>query len=526
MDILRYTERCLLGTLMSEPARVNSIAGWLWPEDFSLLGHGWIFRELRDMVADARTGHPPTAPVYALHTRSNPIAVIAAQRHAFTDEDVARHSAHHGHTPDWYGQARALVPDDTPDEHLPDAAEQALRGQWVDLTADPAQLVVTLFTRLQANPEPGVNKIQAADLHAMIADAPPPQRAQPERYAQSVLECSIRRTVRTQGLRIEHDLVAQGETGSGNLVTLTETVDGALAAINTAARRWETRPTGDRRPALRSVDRAEPADTDPVPPATSGGTHAEQPDEQQPAESPLELVSVPSDQERQQAEETVVGSVLLRATTIDQLQVRPSHFHDRDLRHIFTTASEVHATPHEDVDVLTVAWQLQRQQHQPAPATGEDAAGHAGIDVTRLQTAMQHAAQTPAVAHAEDVMQRAALARAIQGAAQSVQMAADRPGMSVDTLTEAARAPLVNVAHVAHTFLQTPAQPQQGPDPAAPPTERDLAELTGRARHLQTISAAPAPPRHGHQQDEGAQVEDTASAPCEPTAAADNSPDV
>lgn len=520
-----YTERVLVGVLLNDPLRVTGIAGWLWPQDFYRPSYGAVYRHLREMVADAYNRDRATEPVHAAHTLRRPSHVVAVQRQPFTEEQfnqLARRASEQEAAASREDSTRPIapnaglittstvrVPSGTASDALHAAAEHALHGQLASRHDEPGELLVALHARLQASTEPGDAHIDGTELHSLMATAPPPAKAQPERYAQLVLESSIRRSVAEQGIRIQQAT----RTEDPELVGLLGLVDQALNHVRGLDTRRRQIPDGTR-PLLHTLGPSEhpaPPHTPQAPPQQPDAAGAaDQPDlfvadtagqetsdsaeeqETEGAEAAPESLPVPNAQELQRAEEVLLGIIVQQPDTLDRLRLRPADFQDRALGNAFRAAQAIReretADPHgERVDVVTVVWQQQRQQGQPLG--DDDRKVRSGADPERLHSLYADPQAVPGTEHHwEDIVLRGAIARAIDKAADCMRVVAEHPGIAIDAVPPMALEPLRNVRQDAERVL---------PRPPGEITHARLDHLRSRARHAgqHTPVAATSSPR-------------------------------
>jgi replicative DNA helicase len=259
---------------------------------------------------------------------------------------------------------------------------------------------VKLYDRISRSGELGTSAITAPMLHTLMATAPLPQLARPESYGLMVLEASIRRRVEQGGMRVEQYV----EQAGGDLGAVLAAVDNALAEVERTQHRWDS-VTG--RTHLISVLNPEPGrDGQP------SGDSADAPGDAGPV-----LLEAPSAKHLKYAEEAVVAAVLSTPDVLAALHDRlvPEDFADAALANTYRSALELHARG-EHIDMVTVAWEQQRHQHQHGPGIAPE------------QMIALHGMFGDPAYHA-DVVMRGSLTRLTRGAAEAVQRAAQHPGL-------------------------------------------------------------------------------------------------
>ncbi|WP_190824775.1 DnaB-like helicase N-terminal domain-containing protein [Saccharopolyspora pogona] len=412
-----FAERSLLGVLLDEPGRLRDL-DYLRAEDFRSPAYQVLYRTLGEMVAEADAALAETLADEDFDWQDEMlgddlvVGGVAYDRteYKIVDGEVERRSAE---------ETRRL------------REEQAHEDYQVP-GVDP----VTVHTRLRESGDPQVMRSQlltAPGLHTLMATAPA-RSAQPEAYAQIVLESSIRRQVEAAGLRVGH-----AADTSPELAGLLAVVDTALAEVDDARQRWEAlHPSGDAAPA----------------------PHREH------------LIAVQADAEvwldlPQQAlvdaETGLVAEALTTPRILAELaaQVQPGDFGDKSLGATWAAAVEVHAAsatrgPH--VDPVTVAWQQQRQ----AAVHGE------GLPVEQLAELSQSGSLGAGHAHrCANVVLRGSLIRLTTTAARSVTDAAQQPGLQpsdvLHTSTLALQAVVATARRVGSPAAQLARQAAPGP---------------------------------------------------------------
>lgn len=421
-----FAERALVGTLLWQPGRVIDIAAWLDPKDFRTPAIAAVYQHLRDMVAEATarvgrraiqvhgaggSGPMPvtTGAEDALRVVSSIAGDLRDMRHsparwASVDMETERYrraDAVARYAAEYPGLIQRLTPDARAviDAVLPLAGYSPYAVPGVD--------AVSVLERMSRSTELGDRSITAPFLHTLMASTPGTSTAQPEVYAQMVLEASIRREVQRSGMR-----VAQVSETNVELAGLLAAVDTALSHVEAIRQRWDA-VTGRRGIGIALGQQ---------------GRHRSTADSQQvepdSTTSGLDLVrDAPTEQDIVAAEETVVATTLVRPETLGRLVDRlyPEDFADRELGNTFRAAVDVRAGAQitgRRVDPVTVAWEQQRNAAQHGPGTG----------VERLMRIVERG-PTSDVEYAADVVMRGRLARVTAEAAATVQEAAQHPGL-------------------------------------------------------------------------------------------------
>ncbi|SDN13927.1 DnaB-like helicase N terminal domain-containing protein [Lentzea albidocapillata subsp. violacea] len=288
-----------------------------------------------------------------------------------------------------------------------DAAGPARPAPLDDLTV-PGVDPVTIYDRIQASGELGVSLITAPGLHTLLRLAPYPDRAQPQAYGAMVLEASIRRTVENAGIR-----VGQIAENTPDLQNMLDAVEAAINEVDFAQQRWEAL-TGRPAAVLQLLDAA---------PATTLTGRSVELDQAAATELP-EMIEPPDPEQLAQAELGLIGAVLATPALLDELSGRlfAGDFTDPAIANTYRAAREIHETRHttgQQVDAVTVAWAQQRLQLHNGPGLTPD-------QLIGLSTSLPSLSP----GHDADLVLRGSLARLTLHAADSVQKAAQHPGLT------------------------------------------------------------------------------------------------
>ncbi|WP_188317124.1 DnaB-like helicase N-terminal domain-containing protein [Solihabitans fulvus] len=158
-----YAERALLGFLLLQPRHVTEIARTLEPGDFWRPAHTVVFRELRDMVAEATAAKAAPDRVWALYADEPAITVHHVQREQISS---AQMEAAQDRAGQYLQIAEVDLPHGTPDAALADRVAEVVAkyqeydpdrayDQWMqqrELDADGG-LTAAAVAALAANPE-------------------------------------------------------------------------------------------------------------------------------------------------------------------------------------------------------------------------------------------------------------------------------------------------------------------------------------------------------------------------------------
>jgi replicative DNA helicase len=258
---------------------------------------------------------------------------------------------------------------------------------------------VDLHKHVIGSGEPGTHAISAPYMHTLMATAPPPSQARPERYALMIVEASIRRDVEQGGLR-----VGQYVDEGADMTAMLDAVETALDGIKQAQHRWETL-TEKPRSIQQILNPEAPTST---PAAERGDTEV------------TVLAEPPDDEQVAAAEADVVGGVLQNPATLDALASRllPDDFTDPALATTYRTAADLRGRG-EHVDPVTVAWEQQRHAAEHGPGLHPD---------TMLSLTGSGPAADPR--YQAEVVMRGSLARLTRSAAETVREAAQHPGLA------------------------------------------------------------------------------------------------
>lgn len=309
----------------------------------------------------------------------------------------------------------------------------------------PGVTPITLYEAIQDSGELGTTRstlLTAPGLHTLMETAPPVSSAQPEAYANMVLESSIRRQITEAGIR-----VGQSTETSPELASVLDTVEQALDRVDDAQHRWQASTRSD---------------------TTYAPTELARRSRTRPDGDILDVETVAA------AEYGLVEHILAAPSTLNAVgeRVQPGDIADQQLATTFRSAQQVHAdaarTGHH-VDPVTVAWEQQRQQAQHGP----------GLDIEQLAS-MGRTIPLGDAQHCADTVLRGSLTRLTRSAAGSVQTAAQTPGLQPGDVIHTSRVALTAVTDTAERLARG--------SPAA--------HLAGQARPSATARAAEASPPH------------------------------
>ncbi|WP_340672152.1 DnaB-like helicase N-terminal domain-containing protein (plasmid) [Saccharopolyspora sp. ID03-671] len=432
-----FAERSLLGVLLDSPGRIRAL-DWLEADDFRSPAHQVLYTIITDMVAehDAERDDGPDFD-FRRDVIGNDIVVGGVVY------DSTRYKL------DGYGDVVELSAAET-EERL----DEELRAHY----EVPGVTPVTVLERLQQSSDPSVQRssaLTAPGLHQLIATAPPNRVAQPEAYARIVLESSIRRQVQAAGIR-----VGQAAETSPDLADMLGVVTNALTEVDHAQQRWSA-----------LTDR-------------TGGELAPR--------APLDVAGLdgerPTTEATRDAEYGLISEAIANPRVLDELDlantVTPEDFADPELGNTWRATVAVHASAAATgtrVDVITVAWEQQRQ----SPVHGE------GLDVEDLAEAGQTIPLGDGHAqHCADAVLRGSISRLTHTAAESVTKAAQHPGLQPADVLHTSTTALDAVLHKASRGSQAAALAQQA-SPARP------AATTPPAPAQQVCNTVPLRPGRG-----------------------------
>jgi replicative DNA helicase len=238
-------------------------------------------------------------------------------------------------------------------------------------------------------------------LHTLVHHCPPDPDA--VTYARMVLESSVRRQLDLVGLRVQ--AAAAEQDGD-----VTAAVDETLREIEAHGRRWRA-----------ATSRIRTVPEDPAPAVATAQLLA--------ADRTIRDLAPPDEIDVGGAEHEVIHGVLREPGVLRKLvsRLEPEDFADPACGNTYHAARTLHELGHR-VDVVTIAWEQQRQTGQHGP----------GLPVEELR---QMAAGVAAPGRAEQgaqIVGRAALYRLAESARESVRQAAHNPGINpVDVLDTA-----------------------------------------------------------------------------------------
>jgi len=238
-------------------------------------------------------------------------------------------------------------------------------------------------------------------LHTLVHHCPPDPDA--VTYARMVLESSVRRQLDLVGLRVQ----AAAAEPDGDV---TAAVDETLREIEAQGRRWRA-ATGR----IRTVPE------DPAHPAAAAQLLS--------ADRTIRDLAPPDEIDVSGAEHDVIHGVLREPGVLRQLAPRlePEDFADPARGNTYRAARTLHELGHR-VDVVTIAWEQQRQAGQHGP----------GLPVDQLRQMAADIAAPGRAEHCAQTVGRAALYRLAESARESVREAVRNPGITpVDLLDTA-----------------------------------------------------------------------------------------
>lgn len=275
----------------------------------------------------------------------------------------------------------------------------------INESQNPAAVTAqALLDRLLSSGDIGDRTSIGPYLLNLVATAPSMTSAQPETYAQMVLEASIRRDVERWGMRVAQVTDIQPE-----LADLLAAVQTALNQVDAIGQRWETATALHNRSRVLSEGGGPTtvarADRWVDPDSIVSGLDA--------------FASPPDERDLATAEETVIASVLIRPEALAGLLDRlyPEDFADRRIGNAFRAAIEIY-TAGRRVDPVTVAWEQQRHGAQHGP----------GMSPAWMVEVINHG-PVGNLDYATDVVMRGALARLTAEAARTTQRVAQHPGL-------------------------------------------------------------------------------------------------
>ncbi len=283
-------------------------------------------------------------------------------------------------------------------------------------------------------------QVSAAQREALAQEAPP--AAHVDEYGRMVLEASVRREVESLGLRVESStLAAAPATAAAVEAAVAET----LQTVTAADMRWAA------------------ATSTPAP-------AAEQPTTDRVAQS-LSLASAPGPEQVAAAERGLLHAVLHDPQALTRLaeRFRPQDFAEPTVANAWRAAVTLHQAG-QPVDLVTVAWEQQRQSRQHGP----------GLPVAELR-AIASVVTAPSPELAAVAVSQATLHRLATKARTAVQEAARNPGLTPQDLLHTASTQYAAVAHAARRLA-----------PPAPPVDQLAARRAAAGRRGAVTQQTPA----------------------------------
>jgi replicative DNA helicase len=238
-------------------------------------------------------------------------------------------------------------------------------------------------------------------LHTLMHHCPPDPDA--VTYARMVLESSVRRQLDLVGLRVQ----AAAVDPDGDV---TAAVDHTLREIAAHGRRWRA-----------ATSRIRTVPEDPAPPAAAAQLLA--------ADRTIRELAPPEEIDVGSAEHDVIHGVLREPSILRELvpRLEPEDFADPARGNTYRAVRTLHELGHR-VDVVTIAWEQQRQAGQHGP----------GLPVDQLRRMAAGIAAPGRAEQAAQIVGRAALYRLAEHARASVREAVRNPGINpVDLLDTA-----------------------------------------------------------------------------------------
>jgi replicative DNA helicase len=238
-------------------------------------------------------------------------------------------------------------------------------------------------------------------LHTLMHHCPPDPDA--VAYARMVLESSVRRQLDLVGLRVQ----AAAVDPDGDVAAA---VDETLREIEAHGRRWRA-----------ATSRIRTVPEDPAHPAAAARLLS--------ADRTIRDLAPPDEIDVSGAEHEVIHGVLRTPGVLRELvpRLEPEDFADPPRGNTYRAARALHELGHR-VDVVTIAWEQQRQASQHGP----------GLPVAQLRQMAAGIAAPGRAEQAAQIVGRAALYRLAESARESVRQAVRNPGINpVDLLDTA-----------------------------------------------------------------------------------------